>query len=59
MALRDRPPALTQLVVNHWAAGQGHEEVVAEALVDGEHTGWMTKRGELVPDGHILQETPA
>ena len=30
------------------------EDVLAEALLDGDHVAWLTRGGELIPDEHLL-----
>jgi hypothetical protein len=46
----------TVKVVPRWHGGSPWEEVTAEALMDGERVGWITKDAQLVPDQSILTE---
>lgn len=37
-----------------YGSGRDWEPVMAQAFLDGESVGWITSRGQLVPDRHVL-----
>jgi len=57
---RPLAPSLHQStsVVAQSTTGRRREDVIAQALLHGDQVGWLTRGGDLVPDGSVLDHRP-